>query len=87
MNNDEPKAEERSEAEKREEIERVIAETEDALLALQYEGRKNEELEKLRAKQEKPPELSKLRRSKMTRKQKEQVIKEFGVDTYEKLPH
>lgn len=74
------------EQERRERVKTLLQETEDSLLALAYEKEKNSELEKLRAKKGKPPELAKMRRSKMSRDDKKKVIEQFGIDVYEEIP-
>ena len=77
---------EETEEQKREKLKALIEEGENELLDFLYRKEAYSELEKLKEKQGKPPAISKMRRSKMTRDEKREVIKLFGIDEYNRIP-
>ena len=77
---------EETDEEKRERLAKLLEDSEAELMDLLYHKEATTELEKLRKKKAKPPQFSKLRRSKMSRDEKRKVITEFGIDTYNEIP-
>ena len=77
---------EETDEEKRERLAAMIEDAENELMHALYHKEATTELEKLREKKAKPPQFSKLRRSKMNREEKRKVITEFGIDTYNEIP-
>ena len=85
MNDEVNEAEETAE-EKRERLAKLLEDSEAELMDLLYHKEATTELEKLKEKQSKPPAISKMRRSKMTRDEKREVIKLFGIEEYNRIP-
>ncbi|MCK8514880.1 hypothetical protein M0534_00850 [Methylonatrum kenyense] len=70
----------------REALEKELAEREAELADALREKYRTEQVDRLQAKQAKGPDLTKLRRNRMTNDEKSYVIQEFGIDVYNKLP-
>lgn len=74
------------ETEARDALKAELAEREAELAEALREKQRTEQINRLHEKQSKGPDLTKLRRNRMSNDEKRYVIQEFGIDVYNKLP-